>query len=279
MAASPEAPLPSSLAGLHVLIVDDNATNRKILREQLRLWQCTSAEAIDGREAVRMAATTSIPFDLVLLDFQMPDLDGLGTLAALKRLPTMETVPAILLTSAFHRPSFDSELYDGFAAILTKPFRQSHLRNTLARVMGRQPNAAFERIAERTTVRLGLNVLLAEDNDVNATVAKRWLQNWGCQCRAVVNGNDVLAAMEAEAFDLVLMDVSMPDLDGYEATRIIRLREFTANSRRVPIIAMTAHALEGDRDRCLEAGMDDYVSKPFNATELLDKIRRWTASR
>lgn len=274
-----DAPLPSSLAGLRVLIVDDNATNRKILREQLRLWQCRSAEAIDGREAVRMAATSEEPVDLVLLDFQMPDLDGLGTLEALRRLPTMQSVPAILLTSAFHRPSFDSVLYDGFAAILTKPFRQAHLRNTLARVMGRQQSAQSERIAERTVVNLGLNVLLAEDNDVNATVAKRWLQNWGCTCRAVTNGNKVLDSLSAASFDLVLMDVSMPDLDGYEATRILRQLEREAKAARIPIIAMTAHALEGDRDRCIAAGMDDYVSKPINAGELLEKIRRWTALR
>jgi len=269
---------PGSLAGLRVMIVDDNATNRKILREQLRIWECSSAEAIDGREALRIANSASEPFDLILLDFQMPDLDGLGTLEALRKLPLGKNVPAVLLTSAFHRPSFDSPLYDGFAAILTKPFRQAHLRNTLARVMGRQQSVKSDRIMERTTVNLGLHVLLAEDNEVNATVAKRWLHNWGCTCRGVTNGVDALSALDEGGFDLILMDVSMPDLDGYETTRIIRRRD-TASSARIPIIAMTAHALQGDRDRCLEAGMDDYISKPISAAELLEKIRRWAVNR
>ena len=269
--------LPSSLAGLRVLIVDDNATNRRILREQLRLWECSSAEAIDGRESLRIASESTEPFDLILLDFQMPDLDGLGTLEALRKLPLVEHVPAVLLTSAFHRPSFDSALYDGFAAILTKPFRQAHLRNTLARVMGRQQSVKANRIVERTVVKLGLHVLLAEDNEVNATVAKRWLQNWGCTYRAVANGNDVLTSLREERFDLILMDVSMPDLDGYEATRIIRQQSETARAK-IPIIAMTAHALEGDRERCLAAGMNDYISKPINAADLLEKIRRWSAT-
>ncbi len=269
---------PSSLAGLQVMIVDDNATTRKILREQLRILECSSAEAIDGREALRIATATTEPFDLILLDFHMPDLDGLATLQALRKLPLVQNVPAVLLTSAFHRPSLESSLYDGFAAILTKPFRQAHLRNTLDRVLGRQQSVNADRIIERSSVNLGLHVLLAEDNEVNATVAKRWLHNWGCTCRAVENGNDAFSALNEDKFDLVLMDVSMPDLDGYEATRLIRQRGDTSEPR-IPIIAMTAHALQGDRERCLEAGMDDYISKPINATELLEKIRRWATNR
>jgi two-component system, sensor histidine kinase and response regulator len=198
----------------------------------------------------------------------MPELDGEATAALIKAIPQFAALPIVLLSSMGTRGTAEQMRAKGFAAALTKPVRQAQLLDVVSRILGearhdsaRQPGAAT--IGEA----LGLRVLLAEDNLVNQKVALRMLSRLGCQARAVGNGLEALAALERETYDVVLMDVQMPDMDGFEATRRIRQREAAAGGH-IPVIAMTAHAMEGDRQRCLDAGMDGYLSKPVKPDEI-----------
>jgi CheY-like chemotaxis protein/HPt (histidine-containing phosphotransfer) domain-containing protein len=167
----------------------------------------------------------------------------------------------------------------GLAALLVKPVRQSQLYNTVLEVLGHRPAVDIPAAVQSppATGHLGLRVLLAEDNPINQKVARRMLEKWGCEVHAVDDGMAAIEALESEAFDVVVMDCHMPKTDGYEATAEIRRRE-ASGQRRVPVIAMTANALEGDRERCLAAGMDDYVRKPVKSEELWEALLRWTGS-
>ncbi len=273
------APASLSLAGLHVLVVDDHQTNRAILREQLHSWGCRPEEACDGRQAISAleAAAARDPFALVLLDMQMPELDGEQTARAIRSDPRFARLPLVLLSSGV-RSGVASAAELGFDAALTKPVRQSQLFDCITRVLGGAPaGAARAPIAEdeeQGRSFQGLRVLVAEDNSVNQKVALRMLEKWVGQADAVGDGAEALAALEQIPYDLVFMDVQMPDMDGFAATAEIRRREATTG-RRLPVIAMTAHAMEGDRQRCLAAGMDDYVTKPVKAADLLAALERW----
>jgi len=271
-----EAVIPAaSLQGLNVLVVDDNATNRRILQEQLKSWGCTSIEVSSGTQALAMlGASDDKRFGLILLDFHMPDMDGVATVGVIRKMRGYENTPVILLTSVCVRPTLDSMKLSGFTAVITKPIRQSHLHATILEALGTGGG-------ERTIVRpkadaanIGLHILLAEDNEVNALVAKRRLEQWGCTYSVVGNGRDALSAYRSQKYDIILMDVQMPEMDGFEATHAIRLDE-AATGRHIPIIAMTAHAMQGDRERCINAGMDDYLSKPLKAEEVLAKLKHW----
>jgi signal transduction histidine kinase/DNA-binding response OmpR family regulator len=278
-----------SLGGMRVLIVDDNATNRRILREQLNSWGCIPVEASSGGQALSLLLSSreDKPFDLILMDFQMPDMDGLATSRALRNIPPYQRVPILLLTSVCVRPA-NSMLHSvDFAAVLTKPLRQSHLWNAIANVVGTAeadiepakpaPVTSTAEANADAAIHLGLRVLVAEDNAVNAMVIKRRLEMWGCEYVAVVNGREAVQEVEKGPFDVVLMDVQMPEMDGFEATAKIREREIVGG-RRTPVIALTAHAMQGDRDRCLSAGMDDYVTKPINVKGLFAKLQSVAAS-
>jgi CheY-like chemotaxis protein len=264
--------------GLSVLIVDDNATNRRILKEQIQSWGCKSVEASSGEKALVLlnSSPTVRRFDLILMDFHMPGMDGLATLEAIRTIPANENVPVVLLTSVCVRPTLESMQALGFATVLSKPIRQSHLRNTLLEVVGAASGQATVdvEVEAREVIDLGLKILLAEDNAVNELVATQRLEMWGCEVEAVSNGVEALRALESGDYDVVLMDVQMPEMDGFEATARLREREMTTGVH-VPVIAMTAHAMQGDRERCLDSGMDDYLSKPLNAEEMLAKLRQW----
>jgi signal transduction histidine kinase/DNA-binding response OmpR family regulator len=265
VATPPEARLTAvRLAGLHVLIVDDNAINRQILRRTLLGWRCHVVEAASGREALASleAHLEHDPIDIVLLDMQMPDLDGAETAQRVKADERLMRVPLILLSSIgdLQGGTHGAERL-GFAAVITKPVRQSVLLAAILEVLGE--SAAQPRPPQRTAGparAAALRVLLVEDNRVNQLVARRLLEKLGCQVDLVDNGRDAVRAVANSLYDIVFMDVQMPQMDGFAATAEIRRRE-TAGER-VPIIAMTAHAMEGDRERCLAAGMDDYVAKP-----------------
>jgi signal transduction histidine kinase/CheY-like chemotaxis protein len=279
-AAPPNA---SSLDRLRVLIVDDNATNRKILAHQLASWGMIYEEADSGRgalEALRGAAARGVAFDLAILDLMMPAMDGFELARAIKSDPALAGARLILLTS-FGQRGDDAAARDiGVAAYLTKPVRQSQLYDCLSTVVGHAPagpDAPRELPAGRPAgeARRMSNklILLAEDNIVNQKVAARQLQKLGYRADLVANGLEALEALGRIAYDLVLMDCQMPEMDGYEATAEIRRRE--GDARRTPIVAMTANALEGDREKCLAAGMDDYVSKPVKPEELAAVLGRW----
>ena len=275
------SPSPPGLDGARVLVVDDHPTNRRILTEQLRAWGCAPETVTGGAEALgRLAAAArgEAPVDIVLMDMQMPDMDGEETVRVMRTDPRLAVVPVILLSSMGAVGNAEEIRAKGFAAALIKPVRQSHLLEALGRVLAGTPAArAARRPADAdVTADLGLRILLAEDNVVNRKVALRMLARLGCQAEAVPDGYDAVAAVEGGTYDVVLMDVQMPGLDGFEATAAIRAREGTSG-RRIPIVAMTAHAMQGDRERCLASGMDDYVSKPVRLTELARVLAGWAA--
>jgi PAS domain S-box-containing protein len=261
-----------AVQNLPVLIVDDNATSRDILEQLAKSWgmkpktvDC-SARALEVLEG---AAESGKPFELLLLDSRMPEADGFTFVETLKkREPLVKAVVMMLLS-----PNLGADTARcrelGVAACVTKPPKPSSLLDAFLTALGAPalPRVRPESIKEVTDHRPPLKILLAEDNATNQLLAIRLLERRGHRVIVAVNGKEAVAAVECEPFDLVLMDVQMPELDGYDATKQIRHREKTAGGH-VPIIAMTAHVLKGDRERCLEAGMDDYVAKPLRANEL-----------
>ena len=272
-----EQAAPVSLAGLPVLVVDDYEVNRRIYCEQLRSWGCVAHQASSGGAALvalRNALATD-PFRLVLLDMNMPDMDGEMTAAAIRKDARFADLPLVLLSSMGTRGTADARR-QGFAAALTKPVRRAHLLNVVASLAGAAPRPVRPPAPPPDArVNLGLRVLLAEDNVINQQVALGMLTRLGCEATAVEDGTQAIAAVEREQFDVVLMDLQMPNLDGFEATAHIRRRE-EQTGRHLPIVAMTAHAREGDRQRCLAAGMDGYVSKPVKMSELARALAPWS---
>jgi PAS domain S-box-containing protein len=280
LAAGRTAPGPGdamTLQGLPVLIVDDNATNRRILQEMLTNWRMRPTVVANGREALvalERAQAAGRPFALVLLDSMMPEMDGFMLAERLKGKPQLARSVVMMLSSA-DRQGDAARCRDlGIAAYLTKPIRQSDLLDRIVTLLGdaltRQPEAPAAAPSVGAAER-PLRLLLAEDNAVNQKLARRLLEKRGHQVVAVGNGREALEILEQQPFDAVLMDVQMPEMDGLEATAAIRGRE-KGTGRHVPIVAMTAHAMKGDRERCLEVGMDAYVSKPLQAQELFQVV-------
>ncbi|MFI5909830.1 response regulator [Dactylosporangium sp. NPDC051541] len=259
----------SDLTGRRALIVDDNAANRRVLRAQLTGWgmECTAAESAD--EALTLAAAE--PFDVALLDMHMPDTDGADLAARLRPLTGM---PLILLSSV--NAHAERDRLQCFAAILTKPARAAALQSALARVLdGPRESATTEDASVVQPVR-ALRILVAEDNQVNQTVATMMLAKLGHRADVAANGAEALAAVRRVTYDVVLMDVQMPVLDGLDATR--RIRAELPPDRQPHIIALTASALIEDRAACEAAGMDDYLTKPMRPTDLATALGTYTAS-
>jgi len=269
-------PLPSALGGLRVLAVDDNATNRLILRQQLRSWGCRVDEAASGPEALAMlaAAAASDPFGLVLLDMQMPDVDGAQVAAAIRMDVRLAGLPLVLLSSIGGlRGGLDGARVLGFDAALTKPVCQTTLLDTVTQVLGRRAASAAAPSATPPVEPGAFRILLAEDNEVNRMVLVAMLAKLGATTRAVAGGEEALEVLARERYDLVLMDVQMPGMDGFDTTAAIRRRE--AGGAHTPIIAITAHAMADHRERCLAAGMDDYLTKPVKLDVLGEKLADW----
>ncbi len=266
-----------SLESVKVLIVDDNPTNRCILEhyllhEGIAFESAPSARA--GLEAARVAARGQKAFDLVLLDYQMPEMDGVGFLTELQGDPLLAQIPCIVLSSLGDRVAEATPV----AAWLTKPVRRFQLRSVLTSVLGRTTLAPEQRPAavDLSSLYRGVRVLLVEDNKVNQEVASRMLKSLGIEPVVVAEGAVAVATLRHEHFNLVLMDCQMPVMDGYEATRAIRAWEAAANrGAHVPILAMTANALPGDREKCLAAGMDDYITKPIKREAVTAALSRW----
>jgi len=286
------APLPSrspSLAGIRVLIVDDNATNRKILRHQLTQWQMSSEEVASGVEALaalREEARTGRPFQLALLDMQMAGMDGWMLAKAIKADPLFRRIRLVMMTSLDRHEDAEAMRAAGLDAYLTKPVRHAHLFESLSRVIAADPaRSTIPGVSghEPATAPLAVSamrILIAEDNIVNQKVATSQVHKLGCHAEVVNNGLEALKALEAGEYDLVLMDCQMPELDGYEATTILRQQEQADAGRpHTPVVAMTAHAIEGDREKCLAAGMDDYLSKPLRFEALRDVVHRYRPAR
>ena len=260
-------PAPAALRGLRVLVVDDNATNRHILREQLRAWGCRTTEVGSGDEAIAALrhALDDDPYGLVILDMQMPEMDGQTTARLLRRNPRLAGTPLVLLSSiGLVKGGAEAIRAMGFDAGLSKPVRQSQLCDTLVQVLAGRPDdrAIIQAPPAPVPADAPLRALIVEDNPVNQKVAQRMLETLGCQCDSVGNGLEALEALARTFYDVVIMDVQMPIMDGISATKEIRRRE--DGGRRIAIVAMTAHAMQGDRERCIAAGMDDYVAKPVS---------------
>jgi PAS domain S-box-containing protein len=262
------------LSGKRLLIVDDNETNRHILALQAEGWGMYTRAAASGEEALRWLAQGD-PFDLAILDMQMPRMDGAQLASAIRALPGRAPLPLVLLTSLGRR---EEDMASGnFAACLTKPVKAALLYDTLIHTLGGSRGAgaatsAQQSISALMASRLPLRILLAEDNVVNQKVALKTLERMGYRADVVANGIEALEALARQPYDAVLMDVQMPELDGLEASRRI-WREFPP-ARRPRIIAMTANAMQGDREACLAAGMDDYISKPVQAEQLQSALER-----
>ncbi|MBZ5542911.1 MAG: PAS domain S-box protein [Acidobacteriia bacterium] len=274
-------PIPrdtSRLRGLPVLVVDDNPTNRRILDAMLKHWhiQPTLADGGgSGLAAMRLAKDSGRTFPLVIVDSQMPDMDGFELIARIKEDPALAGATIMMLTSAGQRGDAARCRKLGVAAYLIKPIRQSELLEAiLAALEERSSGRAQPSLITRHSLREArhkLRILVAEDNVVNEEFIVRLLEKRGHAVAVAHNGREALDALEKSPYDLVLMDVRMPELDGFEATAQIRERE-RSSGQHIPIIAMTAHAMKGDRERCLAAGMDAYVSKPVHIPELLTTI-------
>jgi CheY-like chemotaxis protein/HPt (histidine-containing phosphotransfer) domain-containing protein len=262
-----------------VLVVDDNATNRRILDEVLRGWAMRPTLANGGETALaelHRAAAAGTPFPLVLLDCHMPGMDGLALARQIRQRPELVGATVLMLLSS-DPLSVSAECRElGIATSLTKPIKQSDLLEAILRALGIPPAVAEETPPAPPRVDGAgrrLRVLLAEDNAVNQQLATHLLEARGHQVVAAGNGREALEQLRsALPFDVVLMDVQMPEMDGFEATAAIRERE-KGTGRRLPIIALTAHALKGDRERCLAAGMDGYLAKPLRSAELFQALQ------
>ncbi len=284
-------------SNLRVLVVDDNTTSRQVLRHQIFAWKLQKGSAASGYEALRVlraAAAEGHPYDIALLDVEMPEMDGLTLARAIKAEPGIAGTKLIALTPLGHALSESEMDTAGIDAALSKPVKQSHLFDCLVTVIGK---AEVSRLATTATpgapplqllsadVRAklqGAHILLAEDNAVNQKVALALLKKLGCSADAVGDGFEVLEALQRIPYTLIFMDCQMPEMDGLEATRLIRKRELDTGQgcpwkSPVHIIALTASAMQGDRERCLSVGMDDYVSKPVRLADLQGALERWQA--
>jgi PAS domain S-box-containing protein len=278
---------PEILRGVKVLVADDNRTNRRILEGMLKRWGMNSTSVAAGEDALTALSTAleaGEPYGLVLTDMHMPKMDGFGLIERIRQSPELSAAIILMLTSAGHRGDALRCQELGVAAYLLKPIRQSELREAIARVLGaKEQKAAIPLI---TRYSLGdavepmavLNVLVAEDNAVNQRLASRLLEKRGHRVTVTANGHEAVEALANQNFDLVLMDIQMPKMDGFEATAVVRDKEMH-DGGHIPIIALTANAMKGDRERCLAAGMDGYLSKPIVSQELDELLATYLARR
>ncbi len=273
------APL-AGLQGRHVLVVDNHATNRLVLERLLATWGIQYSSVADGPEALRVlcaADATAAPYDLAILALRIPGMDGLQLARAIKAIPPIASVRLVLLTPLGQRGEGEAARAAGIQGYLSKPVRQDQLHDCLLAVLGLQETDTGQLITRHTLVEARAQrrgcILLAEDNLVNQRVALALLKKLGYRADVVNNGLEAVEALACQPYDLVLMDCQMPELDGFAATAQIRQNE--GDQRRTLIVAMTASAMQGDRERCLAAGMDDYVSKPITLDVLREKLALW----
>ncbi len=267
-----------NLADLPVLVVDDNATNRWILHDILSHWHMkpvTNENGIEALATLDEARAAGSPFPLIIVDRNMPEMDGFAVVESIRRHPQFSEATIMMLTSAGKQEDIRRCKELGVAAYLTKPVQQSALLNAIVTAMEGPPVTTISQPIAANAVlrdeRPPLRVLLADDNVVNQKLARRVLEKRRCQVETTINGIGVLRALESMTFDIILMDIQMPEMDGFEATVAIRKTE-RLTGEHVPIIALTAHAMSGDRERCLAAGMDGYISKPIQPTALFAAI-------
>ena len=271
-----------ALDGIKALIVDDNATNREILRHYLTAWGIEHSEVTCGKEALielKRAFDQKKPYELALLDMDMPEMNGLMLSKAIEEDDDLKNIRRIMLSSAgFVTRTKQKEV--GISACLSKPFRQSRLLDTTMQVMhyhnARQTEVEPKDTTDATLFSDTIQLLLVEDNVVNQKVAISMLKKIGLpNIELAEDGKEAVSMSQEKNYDLILMDCQMPEMSGYEATGLIRKRELSQRLPRIPIVAMTANAMQGDREKCLAAGMDDYLSKPIKADTIKEKLAHW----
>ena len=271
---------PTGLAGLRLLIVEDNETNRDILQNYALSWGMVVdavASALSALDLLRKPAD-SPPYDLVIIDMKMAGMNGLELGQRIKADPELAHIPLIMLTSTLFKGEAAEAKKTGFAAYLIKPIRKADLYQCLSSALEPDtglPSPEKAEVLRSASTSFAARILLAEDNPVNQEVALAMLQGFGCSVEIAHNGREALRAVELKPYDLVLMDCMMPEMDGYAATAEIRRRQSSGQLAHFPIIALTANAIEGDREKCLIAGMDDYLAKPFKAESLRRLIKLW----
>jgi signal transduction histidine kinase/CheY-like chemotaxis protein/HPt (histidine-containing phosphotransfer) domain-containing protein len=287
---APAAAVPAardSLAGLRLMIVDDNPTNRSILLQHAIEWQMDAAIASNGAEALdllRAASANGKPFDVAIIDMKLPVMDGIDLTRAIKADASLAALKLVMLSSLDAADDIDRARELGVDRCLSKPVRRAELLACVSALVGAAAPSAPQCAGGVVTaaprpapLTLAIaRVLLAEDNTMNQEIALEMLEDTGYRVTLVENGRQALAALASDEFDVVLMDCQMPELDGFEATRMLRRQESEDGCRRTPVIALTANAMSGDSERCLEAGMDDYVTKPYSRDKLLAALARWT---
>jgi signal transduction histidine kinase/PleD family two-component response regulator/HPt (histidine-containing phosphotransfer) domain-containing protein len=288
--ANIESIIPADLLNVRVLIVDDNATNRELLTIRLTSWGMRPTEVMDGHSAIQYlykALNENDPFRIAVIDMQMPGMDGETLGRRIQSDDRLATTRMVMLTSLGMRG--DAKRFEeiGFAAYTTKPIRHLELKAVLSLALGDCNKANQFKITTRFTVQETMKfftdckyrILIAEDNITNQQVALGILKKLGLRADAVANGNEAIKSLETLPYDLVLMDVQMPEMDGLEATRQIRKLKSKSNISRIPIIAMTAHAMQGDKENCMKAGMNDYVSKPVSPYTLAETLKKWLPNK
>jgi signal transduction histidine kinase/CheY-like chemotaxis protein len=283
MMASPPAST-EILAGVKVLIVDDNSTNLRILEAMARRWQMKPTAVDSGEKALQKlfgAKAAGGPYQLILTDMHMPGMDGFSLVRKIRENSEFSIATIMMLTSAGHRGDAERCKALGVAAYLLKPVRQTELRMAIAQALGTRQQEGARPVITRFSVKgaqqpsTSLRVLVAEDNAVNQRLVVRLLEKRGHRIEVAGNGREALAALKKASFDLVLMDVQMPEMDGLEATAAIRQREKSEGTHQ-PVIALTAHAMKGDREKCMVAGMDGYLTKPIRPEELDAILKSYT---
>jgi signal transduction histidine kinase/DNA-binding response OmpR family regulator/sensor domain CHASE-containing protein/GAF domain-containing protein len=289
-AAGSSSPRPSpavEISGLKVLVIDDNRTFHEIIGEVLASFSLRMTSAYSGEEALQLLAESNDPhpFDLVLMDWRMPGLNGCQTVARLKEDQRLSEVPMIMMTAYDGEELLAEARSVGVEAFLTKPIKQSLLFDAIIKVLGEKASEPLHRRAEPTPPAAlgspglaGKRVLLVEDNPVNRALAMAILSGEGLVVETADNGREAVQAVFANDYDAVLMDIQMPEMDGYQASLAIRKEEARLPRPPLPIIAMTAHAMKGDREKCLSAGMSDYVTKPIDTVSLFATLEKWLLS-
>lgn len=278
----PDAPL--DIREKRFLVVDDNKTNLEILSGYLESWDCHCDVADSGPMALSLmkaVAKVNSPFDVAILDMRMPGMDGAELGKIIKGDPDLKDTVMIMLSSQGLRGDASKMKKIGYAAYLTKPIRRSQLFDCIVSVMG---SAREDKVPEKFQMvtkysisekKWAKRILLVEDNIVNQKLAKKMIEKFGFKVDAVANGKEAVESLENFKYDIVFMDVQMPEMDGFEATKIIRSNDSNVKNHEIPIIAMTAHAMKGDREKCIRAGMNDYTPKPIKPDELIKVIEKY----
>ncbi len=265
----------NQLKNKHLLIVDDNDTNRKILSLQTQSWEMYSKDTGSCREALEWIKNGK-KFDVAILDMMMPDMDGFTLATKIREMKDSESLPLIILTSMGHKEYDEKQLRElDLANIMTKPVKQSQLYNALLKIFDGKTSFIPQKYNDlkldpKMGLKLPLNILIVEDNIINQKLALRILNKLGYEADVSSNGKEAMKALKLKNYDLILMDIQMPEMDGYETTQLIHKR--IPKNKRPRIVAMTANAMEGDREKCINAGMDEYISKPMQIDRLIIEL-------